>query len=98
MVARQHILVSLVNDSISSSLLIKLVILLIHWSVQLSELMKTIYYIIIHIVTISVPLRPVPIGPISRRPTPIIGRLYCRVGRFYHRFCNSRPTAPIKHV
>ena len=44
------------------------------------------------------PLRPVPTGPISRRPTPIISRLYCRVGRFYHRFCNSRPTGPIKHV
>ena len=44
MVVRQHILVSLVNDSISSSVLMKLVILFIHWSVQLSELMKTIYY------------------------------------------------------
>ena len=43
-------------------------------------------------------LRPVPTRPISRRPTPIVGRFYCRVGRFYHRFCNSRPTGPIKHV
>ena len=45
-----------------------------------------------------VDLRPLPTGPISRRPTPIVGRFYCRVGRFYHLFCNSRPTAPIKHV
>ena len=43
-------------------------------------------------------LRPVPTRPISCWPTPIVGRFYCRVGRFYHRFCNSRPTVPIKHV
>ena len=52
----------------------------------------------LHPLLFSVLLRPVPTRQISRRPTPIIGRLYCRVGRFCHRFCNSRPTGPIKHV
>ena len=27
-----------------------------------------------------------------------IGRCYPKIGRLYHQFCNSQPTAPIKHV